>query len=437
VLAVAVALLVLPVLVVALRGQLSAGELGRGLEIAWGFVWPEPPADADTRAAIRMATLIVWVTFMGLALVLLVARLRRRLAPAAFAALAIALTAADLFKAGMGATPALTTDQATQPTTPGLEYLRSRRPNRFVGLARELGPSPLLPNLAVRFGLYDARSYDQPSEERYSRLWRRAVVRGGPTDNPTASARLTARSLPALRLLSVADIAQDPDDPPIRTPSLRLAYDREDLRVYANPGALPRAVVVDAQVTAPTEEAQLDAVLDPGFDGRRAVVTPVRLPGLRREPGRGPAGTARIAHYAPERVVVDAIARRPAELVLTDLHYPGWKVSLDGRGADLHRVDYLLRGTTLPPGRHRVEFRYEPGSWRLGWIVSALALAGLVATTGIGLRRRRRADAQRGDGHGREDDGRDVRGGPEAQHPVGADAHEHDEGKRGEQDEER
>ena len=64
-------------------------------------------------------------------------------------------------------------------------------------------------------------------------------------------------------------------------------------------------------------------------------------------------------------------------------------MTLDGKDADIHRVDYLLRGTSLPPGRHRVEFRYEPLSFRLGAIVSLIALLGLIATVAIGLRRGR------------------------------------------------
>jgi uncharacterized membrane protein YfhO len=88
-------------------------------------------------------------------------------------------------------------------------------------------------------------------------------------------------------------------------------------------------------------------------------------------------------------VVVEATARRPSELVLTDLHYPGWRVELDGEDAALDRVNYLLRGTSLPAGRHRVEFRYEPRAWRLGWIVSLVALAALGGAVGVALRGRR------------------------------------------------
>jgi uncharacterized membrane protein YfhO len=68
-------------------------------------------------------------------------------------------------------------------------------------------------------------------------------------------------------------------------------------------------------------------------------------------------------------------------LVLTDIYYPGWKAFLDGRRVPLERVNYLLRGVAVPAGEHRVELRYEPTSFRLGWMISlatALALIGAV-----------------------------------------------------------
>ena len=121
--------------------------------------------------------------------------------------------------------------------------------------------------------------------------------------------------------------------------------------MYATPRPLPRAGVVGAQQVVAGEEAQLAAVLEPGFDGRRTVVTEraaARARATRR--ASGPPAAPGSCEHEPERVVVDATARRAGELVLTDLHYPGWKVELDGEPADLHRVDYLLRGTTLPAG---------------------------------------------------------------------------------------
>jgi Bacterial membrane protein YfhO len=383
------ALLVGPVLILAARGDLSASLLSDAVKVFLNRSWPTPPPDSDGLVTLRMAALIAWLVFMGLALVLLAGRLRWRLSAPAFVALACVLVTADLFKAGMGATPAIETSAAKQPSTPAIDWLHARGLKRFVGLQRALGPSPLVPDTAMRWNLYDARSYDLPVERRYDTLWRRSVHGGGPTDTPTTSALLTAKSLPALRLLSVTDVAQDPDDQALPNGLLPLVYDRSDLRVYRLPGALPRAGVVSTQRVVSGDDAQLDAVLDRSFDGRRTVVTGRPLPGLSSAAPAGPAGSARIVTYEPERVVVEATATRPSELVLTDLSFPGWKVELDGKPADLHRVDYLLRGTSLPAGRHRVEFSYAPASFRIGWILSLIALLGLIATVAVGLRRRR------------------------------------------------
>ena len=119
ILGIAAGLLVLPVLVLAARGELSAGLFPRALEVAAGIDWPSPPPEGDDLTAIRMGSLVEWLVFAGLAVLLLAAALRRRLGGAALIVLACLLAAGDLFKAGMGATPAISTDEATQPSTPG------------------------------------------------------------------------------------------------------------------------------------------------------------------------------------------------------------------------------------------------------------------------------------------------------------------------------
>ena len=290
VLAIALGLLVLPVLVLAGRGQLSGAQLGGALEIASGLSWPAPPADADETTAIRMGALIVWLAFMGLSAALLAARVHRRLPATVFAVLALALVAADLFKAGMGATPAITTDAATQPldrgarlpALPAPEPLRRARPRDR--------PLPLVANTALRLELFDARSYDLPVERRYDRLWRRAVVVGEPGDFPTTSAVLTDRSLRAFSLLSVTDIAQDPAERRAQSAAGGRLRQARPARL-CKPRALPRAVA-GAQRVVRSEEALARCGAQPE---------------LRREPhrdhpwsrypawGRTPAGSRRAA----------------------------------------------------------------------------------------------------------------------------------------------
>ena len=73
-------------------------------------------------------------------------------------------------------------------------------------------------------------------------------------------------------------------------------------------------------------------------------------------------------------------------LVSTDAWYPGWKAYVDGRPATLHRANLAFRAVSVPAGRHRVAFRYEPRSVRVGLALTALAgciIAGMLVGAAV------------------------------------------------------
>jgi membrane protein YfhO len=365
--------------------RIDVGAFGDALRIAWGFATPE----AGGAAAIQLASLLEWLVLGAAALLLLLLRLRGRLGVPAFVALALVLVTFDLFKAGMGYNPAIAESQAVQPATPAIRYLQQQRPNRFAGLHPEAPIAlavPIPPNVAMRYGLYDARGYDFPFEERYAELWKR-VIAHSPDCNyafcPESAGR-SPRALRALGLLGVTDLLQNRGDPPLT--GFRVAYDGPDARIYRNPSALPRAFLVDRQVVASSATAARDTVTAAGFPARTTAVVERPVKGLAA--GSGSPGKAQIAEYEDERVRLETNARRPSLLVLTDSWFPGWKASVDGEDVPIERVDYLIRGVPVPAGAHEVEFRYQPASWRIGWIVSLLALIAILAAAWIGWRRR-------------------------------------------------
>ena len=120
-------------------------------------------------------------------------------------------------------------------------------------------------------------------------------------------------------------------------------------------------------------------------------MSPLTHPPMPPQPlGLSSVGTARVARYEPERVVIRARSATPALVVLDDVHYPGWEATVDGHSAPIHQVDYLLRGVRVPAGTHTVEMRYRPQSWRIGWIVSLIGLLVLAGLTAYGLVRHTR-----------------------------------------------
>lgn len=88
-------------------------------------------------------------------------------------------------------------------------------------------------------------------------------------------------------------------------------------------------------------------------------------------------------------------ARTNQFAVFSEIYYDkGWDAYIDGKKADYVRVDYILRGMSIPAGDHTIEFRFEPHSYWLGnslsnWF-SLLGYLLLFAALGMEWRKRSR-----------------------------------------------
>jgi hypothetical protein len=64
---------------------------------------------------------------------------------------------------------------------------------------------------------------------------------------------------------------------------------------------------------------------------------------------------------------------------LAEQFFPGWKATVDGAPARLGRWRGVFQAIDLPPGEHRVEFRYQTPGLRTGALLSLAALLALAA----------------------------------------------------------
>jgi Bacterial membrane protein YfhO len=61
-------------------------------------------------------------------------------------------------------------------------------------------------------------------------------------------------------------------------------------------------------------------------------------------------------------------------VVFSEIYYDkGWNAFIDGKPAPYCRVDYVLRGMSVPAGTHTIEFRFEPQSYIMGNNISIWA----------------------------------------------------------------
>jgi hypothetical protein len=66
-------------------------------------------------------------------------------------------------------------------------------------------------------------------------------------------------------------------------------------------------------------------------------------------------------------------------LVLSDTYYPGWKAFVDGIPEKIYQANYAFRAVPLSAGTHKVEFIYDPMSFKLGAGVTLLGILGCIA----------------------------------------------------------
>ena len=97
----------------------------------------------------------------------------------------------------------------------------------------------------------------------------------------------------------------------------------------------------------------------------------------------GPTETVKVSHPSPDRAEIEASLESPGLVILADLYYPGWELTIDGKPAPIYAVNGLMRGGAVPAGTHRLVYSYAPRSFVVGRVGSILGL-GILAFCGIG-----------------------------------------------------
>jgi hypothetical protein len=153
---------------------------------------------------------------------------------------------------------------------------------------------------------------------------------------------------------------------------------------YRNPHALPRAWFVSEAITAHGDAETFALLNAPEFNPARTAILNVALPSpiTPQDSTRLPV----ITEYRSRRIALKTESSGTALLVLSEVYYPaGWKAYIDGQETEILRTNYILRSVLVPAGTHEVVFRFDPSTYRTGWVVSnaAWGIAGLAILIGL------------------------------------------------------
>jgi hypothetical protein len=155
----------------------------------------------------------------------------------------------------------------------------------------------------------------------------------------------------------------------------------------------PFAHLLYDAVTVDSDEAARELLADMTFNPRTTAIlhddAPVELPMTPVER----YGTT-VTSWTPERITIAAETPENAVLSLAQVDYPGWYATVDGQNVPLVRAYGGLSALPLPAGQHTVELVYNPITYRIGAVISALTWLSLVGDALVfglaALKRRRR-----------------------------------------------
>ncbi|MDE6052035.1 MAG: YfhO family protein, partial [Paramuribaculum sp.] len=99
--------------------------------------------------------------------------------------------------------------------------------------------------------------------------------------------------------------------------------------------------------------------------------------------------------YAPNRLTYHVDTKHGGVAVFSEVYFPwGWHATIDGKPAELGRVNYILRALRVPAGSHTIEMWFDPESLHTTTTIARVAIIGIylliVAAVATGLIRRKK-----------------------------------------------
>ncbi len=100
-----------------------------------------------------------------------------------------------------------------------------------------------------------------------------------------------------------------------------------------------------------------------------------------------------ITSYQPNELKYDVKSDKGGVVVFSEVYYPGWTATVDGKSVEVGRVNYILRAINVAPGSHKVVLTFRPATVNatetVAYVGYALLLITLLLLVYKGYRKRK------------------------------------------------
>jgi hypothetical protein len=136
-----------------------------------------------------------------------------------------------------------------------------------------------------------------------------------------------------------------------------------DNSLMVNPNALGNAWFVNEVkfVDNPDEEMAMLSVIEP--DSVAVADKKFQKILASKATTVAPGDTIFETSYTPSSLTYSATSQKGGVAVFSEVYFPwGWEATIDGKPAEIARVNYVLRAIAVPAGHHKIEMRFNPQS---------------------------------------------------------------------------
>lgn len=263
-----------------------------------------------------------------------------------FAILCVVLVSVDLLRFSEKFNP-FTQSQYLFPQEKVLTYLQQHAENQRIMTADS---RILAPNFSVMYKLQSVEGYDPLYLKNYAEFIVASEREKPDIHSPFGFNRIITPHNYNSRLMDLLGVKYVLSLDELHISKLSKVFADGQTKVYENKNVVSRAFFVSHVENATSSQDAIHllfAIKD--FKDTAVVNSSNNFTQLSQ-------GTVQIKAYTPNEVTLLTRNSGNGFLVLTDVYYPSWRATIDGKSTEIYETDYAFRGVFVPKGEHTIVF---------------------------------------------------------------------------------
>ena len=170
------------------------------------------------------------------------------------------------------------------------------------------------------------------------------------------------RGSPQYNFLNAKFLITDKDKPAADSTFVPIYDEDSQVDIYLNTNSLARINLIYNTINVDNEQDAFDAIHNSDFDPNHKVVVQNGIKLNSSTPG---ADSLSYSVYDSHSQTIQVSTTTDAYLVFSEVWYPGWSVTINGKPSQFTRANFAFRSVYIPKGDHTVTAQFQPQIWQM------------------------------------------------------------------------